>query len=80
MFKKLKDKIADLAYAAVNYAEDYASTASGKDKKQKAIAFLVDKLEITMPLKPLVVFLFTSFIDKSIEKAVAYMNQVKNED
>ncbi len=80
MFKKFRDTIADLAYIAVNYAENTLTSASGKEKKREAISFLVNKLEIASPFKPLVIFLFTNFIDKSIEKAVEYMNQIKNED
>ena len=80
MFKNLKNTIKDLAYTAVSYAENKLSTASGREKKEIAISFLVNRLEILPIFKPLVVFVLTNFIDKSIEKAVECMNQVKNED
>lgn len=80
MFGKLRNAITDLAYKAVNYAENALTTSSGREKKKAAIAYIIDKLSITAPFKPLVIFLLTNFIDKSIEKAVEYMNQVKNED
>ncbi|MBR2526637.1 hypothetical protein IKE67_09255 [bacterium] len=80
MFKNLKNTIKDLAYTAVTYAENALSKSSGKEKKKAAIDFLVNKLEIPLMFKPFVIFLLTNFIDKSIEKAVKCMNQIKNED
>lgn len=80
MFKNLKNVIKDLAYTAVSYAESALSTSSGKEKKKAAIEFLVNRLEIPIMIKPLIALLFTNFIDKSIEKAVECMNQIKNED
>ena len=80
MFKKFKDNIMDIAFSAVYYAENALSAASGKEKKRAAIAFLVEKLSLPYPIRPIVTILFSNFIDKAIEKAVDYMNQVKNED
>ena len=80
MFENFKDTITDLAFSAVNYAENALSTSSGKEKKHAAITFLVNKLMLPPYLKPLIVLCFSGFIDTAVEKAVEYMNQVKNED
>lgn len=80
MFKILKETIDDLAYSAVSYAENALTTASGKEKKRSAITFLVSKLPIALPFKGIVVFFLSGFIDKAIENAVEYMNEVRNED
>lgn len=77
---KIKETISDLAYSAVSYAENSLSTSSGKEKKRLAITFLVNKLAIATPFKPFVIFILTDFIDKAIENAVEYMNEVRNED
>lgn len=79
MFEKFKDKITDLAYSAVNYAENALSTSSGKEKKQAAIAFVISRIPVLQPVKPIVVLVLSKFIDTAIEKAVAYMNEVRNE-
>ena len=80
MFKNFKNNISDLAYSAVNYAENVLSTATGQEKKQAAISFVVSKLAIPSTFKPIVILLFTNFIDNAIEKAVEYMHKVRNED
>lgn len=77
---KIKETISDFAYSAVSYAENSLSTSSGKEKKRLAITFLVNKLAIATPFKPFVIFILTDFIDKAIENAVEYMNEVRNED
>lgn len=80
MFKYLKDTISDLAYSAVSYAEGALNTASGQTKKRTAIEFVVNRIPVPLPFKPIVAFLLATFIDEAIEKAVTYMNQVKYED
>lgn len=80
MLKKIKETITDLAYSAVSYAENALTTSSGQEKKRTAIAFVVNKLAVGSPFKPLLVFLLTNFIDEAIEQAVEYMNTVRNED
>ena len=80
MFKNLKENIKELASYAVNYAENKLATSSGKEKKQAAIAFVVERLAFPPMFKPILVLLFSNFIDKAIEKAVEYMNRVRNED
>ncbi len=77
---KIKETITDLAYSAVSYAENSLSTSSGQEKKRLAITFVVNKLAIATPFKPFVIFILTDFIDNAIEKAVEYMNEVRNED
>lgn len=78
MFCNIKSSITELAYAAVNMAEDTLDTASGKDKKEAAIEYVVSMLPIAFPLKKIVSMILSKFIDNSIEKAVSYMKSVKN--
>ena len=80
MLKNFKNTITDLAFSAVNYAENKLSTATGKEKKQIAITFLIEKLAIPNVIKPFAALFFSKFIDNAIEQAVKYLNQVKNED
>jgi len=80
MFNKFKEKIKELADYAVNYAENKLNTSSGQEKKQAAIAFIVEKLEFPPMFKPFLILLFSNFIDNAIEKAVEYMHRVRNED
>lgn len=80
MFKNLKDTISDLAYGAVSYAEEALKTSSGQTKKRTAIDFVVNRIPVPYPFKPIVAMLLATFIDEAIEKAVKYMNQVKYED
>lgn len=80
MFKNLKDTISDLAYGAVSYAENALKTSSGQTKKRTAIEFVITRIPVPIPFKPIVAMLLATFIDEAIEKAVKYMNQVKNED
>ena len=80
LFKKIKETITDLAYSAVSYAENALSTSSGQEKKRAAIAFLVSRSTIASPIKSFVIFMLTNFIDKAIENAVEYMNEVRNEE
>lgn len=80
MFKTLKNTITDLAKLAVNYAENKLSTSTGKEKKKLAVNYVVNKLVVPPVFKPFLVIFFSSFIDKSIEKAVEYMKQLQNED
>ncbi|MBQ3310631.1 hypothetical protein IJG72_00995 [bacterium] len=80
MFKNLKSTINDLAYAAVNYAEKTLTTSSGKAKKLAAVNFVVNRLPVVAPIKQIVGLLLNKFIDSAIEKAVKYMNEVRNEN
>lgn len=79
MFEDFKDTIKDLAYKTVCHVENALSTLSGKEKKKAAIEILVTSLKIPIVVKPLAIFVLNNFIDKSIEKAVECMNQIKNE-
>ena len=80
MLKNFKNNIKELAYSAVNYAENALTTSSGQAKKKEAIAYLVGKLVLPPMLKPFVILLFSSFIDEAIETAVVYMHKVRNEE
>ena len=78
MFKNLKTTISELAYSAVNMAEQSLDTSSGQDKKILAIEYVISMLPILPPMKKIAVILLSKFIDDAIEKAVTYMNNMKN--
>lgn len=80
MFKNIKNTITELAYSAVNVAEQSMDTLTGQDKKNLAIEYLVSMLPIIQPLKGIVVVVLSKFIDEAIEQAVKYMNNVKNKE
>lgn len=78
MFSNIKNTITELAYAAVNMAEDTLSTETGKEKKAAAIEYVVSMLPLVSPFKKVVSVILSRFIDDSVEKAVTYMNSIKN--
>lgn len=78
MFKNLKNTISELAYSAVNIVEQSLETKSGAEKKAMAIEYVVSMLPVLPPIKTVVVFVLTKFIDEAIEHAVKYMNDMKN--
>lgn len=77
MFSNLKNTITELAYAAVNMAEETLESANGKEKKQAAIEYIVSMLPVISPLKSIMVILLSKFIDEAVEKAVEYMKSIK---
>ena len=80
MFKNLKNNIKELAYCAVNIAEQSLDTKTGADKKNLAIEYVVSMLPIMQPLKSVAVVVLSKFIDEAIEQAVRYMNDIKNKE
>ncbi len=78
MFGNLKNTITELAYSAVNMAEATLDSASGQEKKIAAIEYVVSTLPIISPFKGIIAFVLSKFIDEAIEKAVSYMNSIKN--
>ncbi|MEI8129666.1 MAG: hypothetical protein WCG95_08650 [bacterium] len=78
MFSNLKLTITELAYAAVNMAEETLDSATGKDKKIAAIEYIVSMLPIISPFRSIIAVILSKFIDEAIEKAVSYMNSIKN--
>lgn len=79
MFETFKTTIKEAAYTAVRMAENELTSASGKEKKAKAIEFIVSKLPVVQPFKSIVAILLSKFIDKAVEQAVTYMKTVQNE-
>ncbi len=77
MFKNLKETIKDTAFSAVKNAEAVLTTASGKQKKEMAIRFVVSKLPIMQPFKSILVLCLSKFIDNAIEQAVICMKNSK---
>ena len=47
----------------------------GKQKKEMAIKFVIEKLPVPIVLKPIISIMFSSFIDEAIEFAVTYMKR-----
>lgn len=78
MFSNIKSTITELAYAAVNMAEDTLDSANGQEKKTAAIEYIVSMLPIISPFKGLISIVLSRFIDEAVEKAVAYMKSIKN--
>lgn len=78
MFKNLKNTISELAYSAVNMAEQSLDTSSGQEKKAIAIEYIVSMLPLLPPLKTVIILLLSKFIDEAVEHAVKYMNDMKN--
>lgn len=80
MLSNIKIKISELAYAAVSMAEETLDSACGRDKKAAAVDYIVSMLPIASPLKGIISFILSKFIDEAVEKAVGYMNSIKNSE
>lgn len=78
MFSNIKNTITELAYAAVNMAEDTLNSANGKEKKAAAVEYVVSMLPLISPFKSIVSVILSKFIDEAVEKAVTYMKSIKN--
>ncbi len=79
MFKNIKETIKEAAYTAVRMVENELKTATGKEKKTKAIEFVVSKIPVAQPFKSILVIILSKFIDRTVEQAVAYMKIVQYE-
>lgn len=77
MFNNLKSTITELAYAAVNMAEDTLNSATGQEKKSAAIDYIISMLPVPVLFKGIVKTVLSKFIDEAVEKAVEYMKSVK---
>ena len=75
MFNNFKIKIKELAKSAVINAEEILGSNKGKQKKEMAIKFVIEKLPVPIILKPIISVIFSSFIDEAIEFAVEYMKK-----
>ncbi len=73
MFDKVKSTIKELAKTAVIKAEEALGSNKGQEKKKMAIEYIIQKLPFPAFLKPVISFLFSSFIDDAVEFAVEYM-------
>lgn len=80
MFKNVKKQITELAYAAVNVAEETLKSSTGQEKKTAAIEYVIAQLPLISPFKTIISALLSKFIDQAIENAVIYMNSVKNSE
>lgn len=75
MFKKLKVTIKELAKNAVIKAEETLGSNKGKEKKTMAIKLIVEKIPFPAPIRPIISFFLSSFIDDAVEFAVEYMKR-----
>lgn len=80
MFNNLKDTITELAYAAVNMAENTLESSSGQEKKNAAIEYIISMLPVASPFKGIITVLLSKFIDEAVEKAVLYLKSIKNSE
>lgn len=80
LFPNLKNTITELAYAAVNIAEETLDSANGKEKKSAAIEYIISMLPVISPFKSIIAVLLSKFIDEAIEKAVEYMKSIRNSE
>lgn len=80
IFSNLKSKITELAYAAVNMAEETLSGSSGQTKKIAAIEYILSMIPVAAPFKGIIAIVLSKFIDETVEKAVSYMKSVKNSE
>lgn len=78
MFKNIKNVIQELAYSAVNVAEQSLVSKTGKEKKEVALEYVISMLPIMPTIKPFMVFVLSKIIDEAIEHAVKYMHDIKN--
>lgn len=80
MLENLKNNITELAYAAVNIAEETLNSSTGQEKKKIALEYIISMLPIASPLKGIITVVLGKFIDEAIEKAVEYMKSIKNSE
>ena len=79
MFREKIEKILlKIAYEAVCYAETLIGSGKGKEKKQKAIEYVLSKLPLPLKvIKPLLSKWLDALIDAIIEKAVDMLHSVQ---
>lgn len=75
MFKNTKLKIVKLAKIAVYKAEEALGSNAGKQKKDLAIKYVIERLPVPTIVKPLILVVFSSFLDETIEFAVELMKK-----
>lgn len=78
MFANLKNTITELAYSAVNIAEETLESSSGQEKKAAAIDYIVSMLPVPYFFKGVISMVLSRFIDEAVEQAVSYMKSIKN--
>lgn len=77
MFKNIKEKIIELSFQAVRTAEESLDSATGKEKKDAAVEYIISMLPVSAIFKNILSIILSKFIDESIEKAVEYMNKIQ---
>ena len=78
MLSNLKSIIRQLAKNAVVVAETELNQASGQQKKQKAIEYIISNLPFSSLVKSIISIFLSGFIDNSVEAAVLYMQSLRN--
>ena len=77
MFEKFKNRVLVLAKDAVLKVERQLDGEDGKYKKQVAVEYVVNHLPVPEPVRILLGFILSAFIDSALEISVAYMNDEK---
>lgn len=80
MFNNLKGKIKDLAYSAVKIAEETLSTASGQEKEEAAIEYVISMLPVASVFKGVISSILTKFIQESVKNAYEYMTSIQTSE
>ena len=80
MFSNIKNIIKQLAKNAVLIAESEFGSGKGKEKKERAINYIVANLPFSSFVKELVSIFLSRFIDDAVELAVHYMHSLQNEN
>lgn len=80
MFGNLKSTIKELAYSAVNMAEETLVSATGVEKKTAAIEYIASMLPVPIVFKPIINVILAKVIDEAVEQAVTYMKSIKNSE
>ena len=79
LLKRYEKDIYDLADRAVNEAEIFLGSGKGKEKKQRAVDFVLKYLPLPpylVFLKPLINKALLEMIDKAIEHCVEKLNEI----
>lgn len=80
MLVNLKNTIKELAYSAVNMAEDTLSSSNGEGKKIAAIEYIISMLPIPSIFKGVASILLSKVLDEAVENAVSYMKSIQNSE
>ena len=79
MFSNIKSIIKQLAKNAVLIAESEFGSGKGKEKKERAIQYILSNLPFSGIIKEIIALFLSRFIDGAVEISVQYLHQLKTE-